>query len=74
VSRVEKDDVKPIKEANLSGHLKNGNSEKDKGADKSGASDASESESLADKDYQLGEALNLLKGLAILGSRAAIKP
>ena len=67
VSRVEKDGVKPIKEANLSGHLKNGDVEETE----SGAQHTdSENESLADKDYQLGEALNLLKGLSILGARA----
>ena len=68
VSRVENNGVKPLKEANLSGHLKNGDSEETPGED--GKTAASESESLADKDYELGEALNLLKGLAILSSRA----
>ncbi|MEJ2694748.1 MAG: S41 family peptidase [Candidatus Thiodiazotropha sp.] len=68
VSKVEHSGIKPIKEADLSGHLKNGkgkiSTEESEGAD-------ADSESLADTDYQLGEALNLLKGLAILGSRAA---
>lgn len=68
VSKVESNGVKPVKEANLSGHLTNGDSET---ADKPGDAADSEKESLADKDYQLGEALNLLKGLAILGARAA---
>ncbi|MEJ2455338.1 MAG: S41 family peptidase [Candidatus Thiodiazotropha sp.] len=67
VSKVEGDGVKPIKEADLSGHLENGDA-KGSGTDTKGAD--SENESLADKDYQLGEALNLLKGLAILGARA----
>jgi carboxyl-terminal processing protease len=71
VSRVEKNGVKPIKEANLSGHLKNGDSEQAPGLNK--GADSAETESLADKDYQLGEALNLLKGLAILGSRASVE-
>ncbi len=66
LSRVEGNGVKPIKEADLSGHLTNGNLE----APEAGGEGAdSEKESLADKDYQLGEALNLLKGLAILGAR-----
>ncbi len=70
VSKVESNGVKPIKEADLSGHLKNGNS---KGAgDKSDAVDTVD-ETLADKDYQLGEALNLLKGLAILRARVAVE-
>lgn len=67
VSKVESNGVKPIKEANLSGHLTNGNGESP--AEQQESAD-SENESLADKDYQLGEALNLLKGLAILGARA----
>jgi carboxyl-terminal processing protease len=70
VSRVDNNGVKPLKEANLSGHLKNGNSG---AAGEKSESGGSESESLADKDYQLGEALNLLKGLAILGSSAAVE-
>ena len=53
----------PIKEANLSGHLDNGNSDDTKTED---ATDDKKEESLARKDYQLYEALNLLKGLEIL--------
>lgn len=70
VSKVQSNGVKPIKEADLSGHLKNGNG----GAPtKERESGETENESLADKDYQLGEALNLLKGLAILRARAAVE-
>lgn len=68
VSKVEKSGIHPIKEADLSGHLKNGKGKAP--AEESEDADTG-SESLADTDYQLGEALNLLKGLAILGSRAA---
>ncbi len=71
VSRVEKNGVKPLKEANLSGHLKNGDSQET--PDMESDSGASENESLADKDYQLSEALNLLKGLAILGLSATVE-
>lgn len=54
---------KPIKEADLSGHLTNGDSKK---ADKkTPGKDEPEEEHLAHSDYQLYEALNLLKGLAI---------
>jgi carboxyl-terminal processing protease len=54
----------PIKEADLSGHLMNGSGKK------AGKKDAEKTEekdekSLAESDYQLYEALNLLKGLAI---------
>ncbi|MEE9421620.1 MAG: S41 family peptidase [Gammaproteobacteria bacterium] len=54
----------PIKEADLSGHLSNGNGSKDK-KKKSSGEDDEEKVSLAQSDYQLYEALNLLKGLAI---------
>jgi carboxyl-terminal processing protease len=54
----------PIKEADLSGHLMNGDSKKSgKNKDESQADE--EEQSLAQSDYQLYEALNLLKGLAI---------
>ncbi len=54
-----------IKEANLSGHLDNdnGNSSNKTGAN---AGHKEDELSLAQKDYQLYEALNLLKGLEIL--------
>ncbi len=68
--RVEKvkSNGKRLKEADLSGHLENGNGrpEKDETEKKS-----DEEESLASKDYALNEALNLLKGLTILQSRSA---
>ncbi len=66
VSKVEKDQD-PIKESNLSGHLENGNDAK--AEEGTSAESDQDQESLADKDYQLGEALNLLKGLAILANR-----
>ena len=54
-------DVKRVKEADLSRHLQNGSSESE-GTE----GQASDSESLAQEDYALYEALNLLKGLSIL--------
>lgn len=55
------DDVQPLKEADLSGHLEaEGNEAKDANAEED------DKRSLATKDYPLYEALNLLKGLAIL--------
>ncbi len=53
---------KPVKEADLKGHLANGNGHPDH---KEGEKRAP----LAQRDFQLSEALNLLKGLAILGRR-----
>jgi len=61
VSAVERS-IDPVKEADLSGHLSNGNGKKSKKSAEAG--DEAE-ESLAETDYQLYEALNLLKGLAI---------
>ncbi len=63
ISAVESS-LDPIKEADLSRHLSNGNGKKSrKSAD--GKAEDGEEETLAQKDYQLYEALNLLKGLAI---------
>jgi len=59
-------EIKPLKEADLSGHLENGDAEINDGG-KPG--EESETESLGQDDYQLYEALNLLKGLAILQER-----
>lgn len=60
--------IAPLKEADLSRHLENGNGDKKK--DKSSKQeDEEENESLAADDYMLYEALNLLKGLVILQSR-----
>jgi carboxyl-terminal processing protease len=50
-----------IKEADLLGHLNNGNG----GADKPSAGKAARAERPQDADYQLSQALNLLKGLNI---------
>ena len=62
ISAVESS-FEPIKEADLSGHLSNGNGKKsDKQTDED---EEQEEESLAQSDYLLYEALNLLKGLSI---------
>ena len=70
VSKAEQKTVKPLKEADLSGHLENGNGKGNKPNGKAAGKDK-ENAPLAAKDYQLGEALNLLKGLAILRERKA---
>ncbi len=54
-----------VKEADLAGHLENGNSQKKNSKKKKDE----EKRSLAQTDYQLYEALNILKGLEILKGR-----
>lgn len=67
ISNAEKPALERIKEADLSGHLANGNGEKKKAVkDKK---DKEEKKNLASEDYQLYEALNLLKGMNILHTR-----
>ena len=67
VAAVERN-IAPLKEADLSHHLENGNSKK---SDKKKSEDDDEAadKSLVNDDYMLYEALNLLKGLAILQDR-----
>lgn len=54
-----------VKEADLKGHLANGNKEKQVQK----ASESNEDKQLAQTDYQLYEALNLLKGLSLISAR-----
>jgi len=65
VAKVESD-IEPLKEADLSHHLKNGDTG---GKTDTGKEDEDKSTSLVKDDYMLYEALNLLKGLAILQDR-----
>jgi len=69
VAEVEPPALGVLKEANLSGHLENGDTDTDQTA--ADATEQSEipTTSLAQSDYQLYEALNLLKGLTILQAR-----
>jgi carboxyl-terminal processing protease len=69
LSEVEKSGVKPIKESNLSGHLLNGGEDEHKVGGESQSKQVDENQEMVKKDYQLGEALNLLRGLAILRSK-----
>ncbi len=64
---VEKPEVKAIKESDLAGHLENGKDEDAGGAEE--PSSADDAKTGATPDYQLIEALNLLKGLSILQSK-----
>jgi len=67
VESIEKN-IEPLKEADLSKHLENGNGKK-QDRNKGDDDEPDEKKSLADDDYMLYEALNLLKGLAILQER-----
>jgi carboxyl-terminal processing protease len=69
LSEVEKSGVKPIKESNLSGHLLNGTGDELELGDVNQAKQIDENHEMLKKDYQLGEALNLLRGLAILRNK-----
>jgi carboxyl-terminal processing protease len=66
VAAVEKS-LDPLSEADLSGHLDNGNGKKGKGGKKDDEDE--DNGDLAQSDYQLYEALNMLKGLSILQER-----
>ncbi|MGH8502983.1 MAG: S41 family peptidase [Gammaproteobacteria bacterium] len=66
LARAEEGDMRPLTEADLSGHLSNGEAQGDRSQQP--RSDVPSSP-LADRDYQLNEALNLLKGIAIMRRR-----
>lgn len=73
VASVEEPEFAPVKEADLSRHLENGTEKSDKESKKESDTESAEAEEedqimakLAKQDYQLYEALNLLKGLYIL--------
>ena len=66
IASIEKN-IEPLSEADLTGHLENGNKKKSgKDTEKQDKDDAV---SLIRDDYQLYEALNMLKGMAILKER-----
>ena len=62
LTAVDGPSVTPVKEADLSNHLDNGDAEKNSATDQEGEAKGS----LATSDYALYEALNLLKGLYLL--------
>jgi carboxyl-terminal processing protease len=68
VSSIERS-IEPLKESDLTGHLENGSKKAAPSRSKAeGGTDGEEEDALID-DYQLYEALNMLKGMAILQSR-----
>ncbi len=60
----QEDNVLGLKEADLAGHLGNGNG----GPDKRGKADKDKTPRLQDEDYQVNQAVNLLKGINVLSS------
>jgi len=66
VSAAESNDSRPVTEASLQRHL-----QRQRAAEEAGATEGADNGngSLAQRDYQLYEALNLLKGLTILQAR-----
>ncbi len=69
VAKAENDGFEPIKEADLSGHLANGNKEKKPASETKGEPTAEEEADLASQDFALHQALSLLKGLSIVQTR-----
>ena len=67
VTALEQSEFAPVKEADLAGHLENGEGQKGKGgAQDEQQTDEEKRAQLLNEDYQLYEALNLLKGIQIL--------
>jgi len=58
--------IERVKEADLAGHLVNGDAEKKTDQRSKDEKKSKEAQTLASQDYQLYEALNLLKGLRIM--------
>jgi carboxyl-terminal processing protease len=70
IASLEKDASERVKEADLSGHLDNGNHGSGKEAPVDAQGKVIADDDLARSDYQLYEALNLLKGLTIMRAKA----
>jgi len=68
VAQVETN-IAPLKEADLTHHLENGNGDKSDADTDAGEDGDGKDKSLVKDDYMLYEALNLLKGLVILQDR-----
>jgi len=68
LAKIEDEFIGIVKEADLSGHLENGQNDPDAVSEEEENLDESEEEAmpLSTTDYELYEALNVLKGLAIL--------
>ena len=70
VAKSEGESFEPLKEADLSGHLTNGNKDKKPSSDKKEPAQPEDVVALASEDFALSQALTLLKGLTIIQERA----
>lgn len=66
VTAVDSADVGRLKESDLARHLQNGDAETKQGPARKGGQEQGNGSPLAERDYQLNEALNLLKGIYIM--------
>lgn len=71
VSQKKSSGFSPLKEADLNKHLENGSAKESKPKKQIGNKKEDETKPLAERDYELYEALNLLKGMVILSQRSA---
>lgn len=69
LTALDESDIGALKERDLEGHLTNGDEEGAQARDEEEPADGDKDGSLAERDYALGEALNLLKGLHIMQAR-----
>lgn len=69
VSQKKSNGFTPLKEADLNKHLENGGAKQQDPKKQSESKKDEETKPLAERDYELYEALNLLKGMVILSSR-----
>lgn len=67
----DEDDFEQLSESSLSGHLEGSDEEDKTAASENDAAEGNDISKLASEDYQLFEALNLLKGLSILSQRSS---
>lgn len=65
VEKLSKDDTVNVKESDLTGHLENGDSSNDKPKVDEKTKAAEELEKLLERDYELDEALRLLKAMSL---------
>jgi carboxyl-terminal processing protease len=73
VAKIGSDDNQAVKEADLDRHLEKPDEAKPASAAQDDAQDSAREPPLAERDYELYEALNMLKGMALLSTRRESK-